>query len=104
MRRRLSWLRRCRSKRRHDEEKAEIYIDRGIAYENKGEYDKAIADYTEAIRLDPKDAKAYCSRGWAYGKRRIRQGHCRLHGGHPAEPKMPRRITTVAVPTSRGRI
>ena len=39
-----------------------------MAYGNKGEYDKAIADYTEAIRLDPKYAKAYYNRGWAYGE------------------------------------
>ena len=32
----------------------------------KGEYDKAIADYTEAIRLDPKDALAYDNRGIAW--------------------------------------
>ena len=32
----------------------------------KKEYDKAIADYGEAIRLDPKDAFAYNSRGLAW--------------------------------------
>jgi tetratricopeptide (TPR) repeat protein len=32
----------------------------------KREWDKAIADYTEAIRLDPKDVLAYGSRGFAY--------------------------------------
>jgi tetratricopeptide (TPR) repeat protein len=32
----------------------------------KGEYDKAIADFTEAIRLDPKYALAYANRGAAY--------------------------------------
>ena len=31
-----------------------------------GEYDKAIADYTEAIHLDPTDAQAYNNRGIAY--------------------------------------
>lgn len=30
------------------------------------DWSKSIADYTEAIRLDPKDAKAYHSRGVAY--------------------------------------
>ena len=30
------------------------------------EHDKAIADYTEAIRLNPKDADAYYNRGLAY--------------------------------------
>ena len=30
------------------------YNNRGIAYGSKGDYDRAIADYNEAIRLDPK--------------------------------------------------
>ena len=42
------------------------YCNRGMAYQAKGELDKAIADYTEAIRLDPKYAKAYGNRGMAY--------------------------------------
>ena len=33
---------------------------------SKGDYDKAIADFTEAIRLNPKIAKAYNNRGLAY--------------------------------------
>ena len=32
----------------------------------KGEWDKAITDLTEAIRLDPKLALAHYSRGTAY--------------------------------------
>ena len=36
---------------------------------NHGDCEKAIADYTEAIRLDPKDAKAYYNRGVAYGEK-----------------------------------
>ncbi|GHV49664.1 hypothetical protein AGMMS49579_02340 [Spirochaetia bacterium] len=31
-----------------------------------GDYDRAIADYTQAIKLDPKDATAYNNRGYAY--------------------------------------
>ena len=35
-------------------------------YRAKGENDKAIADYTEAIRLEPENAQAYHGRGSAY--------------------------------------
>ena len=39
---------------------------RVFAYHHKGEHDKAIADFPEAVRLDPKHAKAYCNRGGVY--------------------------------------
>ena len=42
------------------------FTNRGRAYEKKGDHDRAIADYSEAIRLDPKDARAVTSRGVAY--------------------------------------
>jgi tetratricopeptide (TPR) repeat protein len=32
---------------------------------NKGDYDHAIADYNEAIQLDPNNALAFCNRGRA---------------------------------------
>ena len=38
------------------------YSGRGIAWHDKGNLDKAIADHNEAIRLDPKDAFAYANR------------------------------------------
>ena len=34
-------------------------------YHAKGDYDRAIADYTEAIRLNPKYVTAYYNRGLA---------------------------------------
>ncbi len=33
------------------------------------DYDKAIADYNEAIRLDPKNAAAYTSRAFAWSQK-----------------------------------
>jgi len=42
---------------------ARAYINRGIAWQNKGDYDKAIADYNRAIELDPKNADSYSRRG-----------------------------------------
>ena len=38
------------------------------AYWSKRNYDKAIADCTEAIRLDPALLEAYFLRGLSYGK------------------------------------
>ena len=38
---------------------------RGQTYARKGEYDKAIADYSEAIALDQRDFEAYYGRGSA---------------------------------------
>ena len=42
------------------------YRNRGNAYHDKGDSDRAIADYTEAIRLDPKHVNAYNGRGNIY--------------------------------------
>src|SRR5207253_1065335 len=43
-----------------------VYNNMGSARVASGNYDDAIADYTEAIRLDPVSAKAYNNRGIAY--------------------------------------
>jgi tetratricopeptide (TPR) repeat protein len=42
------------------------YYNRGYAWDEKGEYDKAIADYTMAIELNPKFTEAYYNRGNAW--------------------------------------
>ncbi len=42
------------------------YAGRGYAWQLKLEPAKAIADYSEAIRLSPKNAKSYVNRGMAY--------------------------------------
>lgn len=45
---------------------AAFYQKRADDFLAKGEYDRAIADYNEVIRLNPQDAVAYYSRGFAY--------------------------------------
>ena len=42
------------------------YNNRGFAYAKKGDWEKVIADFTEAIRINPDYAKAYYNRGAAY--------------------------------------
>ena len=45
---------------------AEAFELRGAAYRNQGEFNLAIADYNQAIKLNPKFAQAYHNRGVAY--------------------------------------
>ena len=45
---------------------APAYLNRGFAYGKKGDLDRAIADYDEAIRLDPKCAVYHLNRGDTY--------------------------------------
>jgi tetratricopeptide (TPR) repeat protein len=45
---------------------ATLYNNRGSAWYDKGDYDRAIADYAEAIRLNPKYALAFNNRGNAW--------------------------------------
>jgi tetratricopeptide (TPR) repeat protein/serine/threonine protein kinase len=44
----------------------DMHIQRGADYARKGDYDRAIDEYTQAIRLRPDDAGAFYSRGDAY--------------------------------------
>jgi tetratricopeptide (TPR) repeat protein len=45
---------------------AEAYVNRGLAYGGKQDYDRAISDYDRAIRADPKYVMAYNNRGITY--------------------------------------
>jgi tetratricopeptide (TPR) repeat protein len=41
-------------------------MHRGNAYARRGEFDRAIADHSEAIRLKPNDVDSYYNRGYTY--------------------------------------
>ena len=49
-----------------DPQLALAYNDRGSVYDSLGEYQRAIQDYDQAIRLEPQDALAYANRALAY--------------------------------------
>ena len=57
----------CNEAIRLDPNDAGAYSNRGLAYDKKGDHDKALADCVEAIRLDPKCVDAYFNRGLVYG-------------------------------------
>jgi tetratricopeptide (TPR) repeat protein len=43
-----------------------LYSNRGVEYGLKHDYDRAIADHDQAIKIDPKNPVAYNNRGSAY--------------------------------------
>jgi Flp pilus assembly protein TadD len=51
---------------RLDKEDARAYYNRGLARSNKGDFERAIADFDQAIKLAPRDAEAYAGRANAY--------------------------------------
>jgi tetratricopeptide (TPR) repeat protein len=48
---------------------AEAFNNRGVGYRLKGDHDRAIADYAQAIKLNAKFGAAYNNRGVAYDKK-----------------------------------
>lgn len=48
------------------ENKVAIYNNRGVTYNTLKKYDRAIADYSKAIELAPKDAEVYYNLGKSY--------------------------------------
>src|ERR1700704_4530674 len=48
---------------------AEAFNNRGVAYRLRSDYDRAIADYAQAIKLNAKFVAAFVNRGVAYDKK-----------------------------------
>jgi tetratricopeptide (TPR) repeat protein len=55
---RVRTIRGCNEIIKLDPKFAFAYYNRGLAFEAKGNHDRAIADYNKAIKLDPKYAPA----------------------------------------------
>jgi len=51
-----------------NQQKALVHTNRGHAYNSKRQFAEAIADHTEAIRLDPRLSYAFAARGYAYSE------------------------------------
>jgi tetratricopeptide (TPR) repeat protein len=49
---------------------SDAFYNRGLGYYTRREYDRAIQDFDEAIRRNPKYANAFCNRGAAYQTKR----------------------------------
>lgn len=54
---------------RDDSRNPAHYVARGTARTSKGDYGRAIEDFTKAIKLEPSDAFAYNARGIAYQRK-----------------------------------
>jgi tetratricopeptide (TPR) repeat protein len=50
-------------------ELAAAFLQRGIVYGRKGEYDLALQDFDQVVRLKPEDPDALFDRGLTYGKK-----------------------------------
>lgn len=69
------------------------YADRGRAYLVKGDYERAIADFDQAIQFTPRHMTAYADRGLAHEKKGERdkaiadyRKAVELHGHNPKAP------------------
>ena len=59
----------CEARGAVDKERSIFHYTTGCSYLEKGQWDKAIAEYNEAIELDPKYVEAYFNRGNAYDEK-----------------------------------
>ena len=58
---------------KHYPEYGSLYADRGMVYLRQGNYDKAISDFNDALKLSPKSARALYGRGVAEARKNATQ-------------------------------
>ena len=76
------------SGRESEQNLAIAYTNRGFAYYKEDDFDQAVADYTEALKHNPKYSTASASRGLIYAmKGRLRPRHRRFRQGSGARPE-----------------
>lgn len=74
---------------------AQRYWERGIQYGKLGHYDKAVADYTSAINLNPQLVTAYIDRGVGYARlEQYREAYADLDAALRLEPNNLRAYVT----------
>ena len=80
------------SGRETTENLAIAFHNRGIAYDSKGDHDRAIQDYDQAIKLDPQYTRAFINRGAAYKRRATRTGRSRTTIRRSSSTREPGRL------------
>jgi hypothetical protein len=76
---------------------------RGSGHASKGQYDRAIQDFDQAIRLKPKFAEAFGRRGIVYLNDHQYDRPSGFRSGHPPEPELQPRLRPLSQGPLRAR-
>ena len=74
------------------EDSLQIAFQKGVVAFAKKHYDEAIADFTEAIRVDPTNPKAFCARSLPFLYGPVREGAARFYRAIRLDPTYYRAI------------
>jgi len=69
-----------------------LYADRGMLYLRQGNYDKAMADFNDALKLMPRSASALYGRGVAQSRKHLaKEGAADIEAARVIDPQLPQR-------------